>query len=798
MTSETHRPVLGSVSRVLTGLVAAAMLLALAPFVGTADAAVGEIEISSGDGLVASARFRGQDRFDTAELIATDDTDFAASYGGTTILVARGDVFADALSGSVLGGTEEAPIVLTPGDTAADGGELNANVQEAIDFYDDTLTDVFILGGESAVGPSVETAIEDEVGTGVTVTRLGGENRFETAQLIAEEALESADTAIVADGGNFPDALVSGAIAASAQIPILLNGNDGDIDPFTQQAIDDLGVDNIIIAGGRDAISESLEDDFDAQADVERVFGANRFETAVEFADFAVENFDFGTEHFNLARADLFPDALALGPHAGLDFDGASPILLTAGPGEGETVSTPLADQTELSSQTEDYLSNLAGCDTEALHVAGGFLAISALAEQEAREAVTEPGAICALDLTPESATNIVGETHTVTATPTDNAGEDSDLTETSTVTFQVDQIETGTAMDPETSTSNTAVPERGTATVGPDDNSAEFTFTSFTPGEFTITASTVGEDGETVTATAFKRFVLPDEAELPDETITAALAFTGGTGFGTFTTGDSNTTVDPETQTAFTGDAQGDPIVGLDYRPNDQNDDGDDRGGRGRGRGGRDLAGVLYALGESGTLYTVDGDGVATEVGDTGITGDLAGGVGFDFNPQVDKIRVVLGTGDENLVVDPDTGEQVEGSPFEPAEYDEGDPNEGTDPEVSAVAYTNSGLMTDGTGPDSTVEFAIDTAADVLVVKAKNAGTLFTVGVADLGVDAQSVNGFDIGEGGDIGYAVLTTDSGTFFYVIDLIRGEVIGDGVQIDGDFPPPVTGFSIDPTA
>lgn len=783
MNDTTQRPLLGSVPRVLAALVAAMMLLALAPLVGTADAAIGEIEVSEGDGLVPSARFRGDDRFDTSQLIATDDTDFAAEYAGDALIIARGDVFADALTGSVLGGSEEAPIVLTPRDTSADGGELNSDVKEAVDAYADTLTDIYILGGVEAVGPSVEEALGAYADANVdgtpTITRLGGESRFETAQLIADVSMDAADTAIVADGGNFPDALVSGALAAGAGIPILLNGSDGAIDPFTQQAIDDLGVENVVVAGGTDAISASLYDAFAAQADAERVSGEDRFATAVAFARYEVENYDFGTEHFNLARADEFPDALALGPHAGLDFAGPSPILLTA--------------VDDFSQQTADYFSSLAGCDTQALHVAGGYLAITPEVETAARTVLTQPGDICQLELTPETATNVVGDDHTVTATPLDNAGQGSMLTETSTVTFEVLQIESATAETVTATDDNTAVPTLGTGEIGPNADAADFTFTSYAPGNFEITATTTGANDETVTATARKTFVLPDEAALPTGARSAALAFGGGTGFGTLTATDGTTTA-AETQTAFVGDAAGDAIVGLDYRPNDQNDDG------------ADLAGVLYALGTSGQLYTVDGDGVAAAIGDgTGIAADLPGGVGFDFNPEVDKIRVVLGAGDENYVVDPDTGAQVADSPFTPAAYAAGDANAGAEPEVSAVGYSSSGLLTDGSGPDATVEYAIDTATDSLVVKAKNAGTLSTVGVGDLGVgDVANVNGFDVVQGEDegspdVGFAVLqTTDGTTAYYAIDLVRGEVIGDGVALPAGFAPPVTGFSVVPTA
>src|SRR5688572_12188184 len=74
----------------------------------------------------------------------------------------------------------------------------------------------------------------------------------------------------------------------------------------------------------------------------------------------------------------------------------------------------------------------------------------------------------------------------------------------------------------------------------------------------------------------------------------------------------------------------RGEEILGLDMRP---------------------ATGQLYALGSSSRLYTIDYiAGTATPVGTGPFTPALIGTrFGFDFNPTVDRIRIVSDTG-QNL----------------------------------------------------------------------------------------------------------------------------------------------------
>jgi hypothetical protein len=168
-----------------------------------------------------------------------------------------------------------------------------------------------------------------------------------------------------------------------------------------------------------------------------------------------------------------------------------------------------------------------------------------------------------------------------------------------------------------------------------------------------------------------------------------------------------------------------------------------------------RPLNGQIYALGSTSRLYVINRDtGVATAVSPTPLNPAVTGGaVAFDFNPTVDRIRIMTDAG-QNLRAHPDTGAIV--AVDASLAYAGGDPNFADVPEVGACAYTNN----DNDPLTSTTLFDIDTANDVVVRQdPPNNGTLNTVG--PLGVDAVHVAGFDIAGSNGVAYASLVVKDG-------------------------------------
>lgn len=152
-----------------------------------------------------------------------------------------------------------------------------------------------------------------------------------------------------------------------------------------------------------------------------------------------------------------------------------------------------------------------------------------------------------------------------------------------------------------------------------------------------------------------------------------------------------------------------------------------------------RPATGQLYAISSLNNLYQInvktgDQEGKATRIGTTPLSTTLNGSVGFDFNPTVDRIRVVTTSG-QNLRVHPETGAVTMDSPL--TGY--------TNPMIGAVAYTNSlaGVTAPPSGVGTTL-YDIDASTDMLYTQnPPNAGEL--VQAKSLGLDIQEVGGFDI-----------------------------------------------------
>lgn len=177
-----------------------------------------------------------------------------------------------------------------------------------------------------------------------------------------------------------------------------------------------------------------------------------------------------------------------------------------------------------------------------------------------------------------------------------------------------------------------------------------------------------------------------------------------------------------------------GQALIGIDFRPLDEK---------------------LYALTKS-AIYTIDPNTgalsapVALTTTDVNVVLPLAGTeFGVDFNPQVDRLRVVSDA-NTSLVVNVDTGVVTASPAIMPGSA------------ITAAAYTNSFLA-----PVSTTLWVLDTDGDRLLIQ--NAATSALTGAVPLGVNAVASNGFDIDAINNVGFASLTVGGNTQLYKINL-----------------------------
>ena len=270
-------------------------------------------------------RVSGQNRFETSAATALE----AFPDGSDTVIIARGDLFADALAGSYL--TPLGPVLLVQQD------QVPQTVLDAID--DLGATEAIILGGTAAVQPGVQTQLEGE---GLTVRRISGQNRAETAVAIANtdrgDGADDPDTAIVVRDNNFADALSLGPLSAFAGFPVLLTDSQN-LSPATAQALDDLGISDVIIGGGTAAVSQTVEDQIDdiVDGDTSRVSGQTRYETSAEAAELLESTVDEvdGSSAILANGRNNFGGADALSGVA-LALQTGSPIVLTSENPDGE------------------------------------------------------------------------------------------------------------------------------------------------------------------------------------------------------------------------------------------------------------------------------------------------------------------------------------------------------------------------------------------------------------------------------------------------------------------------------
>ncbi len=291
-------------------------------------------------------RLAGQTRLDTSAAISAEGFEAAE-----TVIVASSQNFPDALSATALAGRFNAPILLTDPD------ELSAQVSDEIKRLG--AKKAIIVGGDGAVKPAVEAALEAQV---ESVGRIYGETRYETAEQIyqAGAAMDAwGSTAIVTTGAKFADALSISSYAYAAAAPIFLANEAGELSESTLAAIKDGGFTNIEIVGGDGVVSVDVEKMFGEGVSVERLAGQTRYDTSAQVASFCLAK-GMSLTAAAVASGANFPDALSGGALCGANMS----VLLLVGEAE--------ADYTPALSLLESGKFSLGNC-----YVLGGDAAIS-------------------------------------------------------------------------------------------------------------------------------------------------------------------------------------------------------------------------------------------------------------------------------------------------------------------------------------------------------------------------------------------------------------------------------------
>ena len=156
-------------------------------------------------------RIMGNNRYDTsAESVKTRPHT-------RNLIFAAGTNYADALYATSLAAHQNAPILLVSNDGLS---KSTVKFIQSIGNIDN----VTIVGGEISVNQSVKNQIEAL--TNKRVTRLAGQDRYESSVEVAKRVNANPAEVITTSGEVFADALVSSTVAQKIKAPILLVKKD--------------------------------------------------------------------------------------------------------------------------------------------------------------------------------------------------------------------------------------------------------------------------------------------------------------------------------------------------------------------------------------------------------------------------------------------------------------------------------------------------------------------------------------------------------------------------------------------
>ncbi|MDO4791712.1 MAG: glycoside hydrolase family 3 N-terminal domain-containing protein [Buchananella hordeovulneris] len=145
--------------------------------------------------------------------------------------------------------------------------------------------------------------------------RVAGGDRYATSIEVLN-AGKWADTAVIATGEQYVDALAAAPLAAALNAPVVLSRR-ASLAPALTKALQEAKITKIVLAGGNGSLSPGLEDQLKkAGFTVERVGGVNRYSTATKLAQRALDS-GATIERVFVTDGTDFPDALATGGVAG-------------------------------------------------------------------------------------------------------------------------------------------------------------------------------------------------------------------------------------------------------------------------------------------------------------------------------------------------------------------------------------------------------------------------------------------------------------------------------------------------
>lgn len=257
----------------------------------------------------------GDDRISTAIELSSkyyNSTDSNALFNGAVdnVVLVGSQSIVDGLVASPLASEKKAPLLLTSKDKLDTA--VKTELKRVMDLKStqgvNTSKKVYLAGGVNSISKAVENELKD---MGLKVTRLAGDDRYETSLEIADEIGLDNNKAFVVGGQGLADAMSIAPVASqlknsSGEIDVkdgdatpivVVDNNAKTINSATQDFLDNAQVD---IIGGEKSVSKDIENSIEDYTgkDPERVKGEDRQGTNAE----VIKN----TDYFKKASVDNF------------------------------------------------------------------------------------------------------------------------------------------------------------------------------------------------------------------------------------------------------------------------------------------------------------------------------------------------------------------------------------------------------------------------------------------------------------------------------------------------------------
>ncbi len=245
--------------------------------IGWMDSLFGNVEDDTQDILLAKVNHRASSRIPVTRLVRRDasavslalsrtaypgggeavlaDT-FATRPASSVVIVNERDV-AGALAGGVLARANLGPVLVSP------AGGLPDTVKDEVARL--APVGAYIIGGEGSLSPQVAADLAETGIPAGQIVRLAGNNRADTARLIAnaadrrkpgEEGQPAFNAAIVVNPES-PDAVTASVLAANRRLPVFFVGRNT-VPGETASALRSLNIRRTLVIGDEEAVGPAV------------------------------------------------------------------------------------------------------------------------------------------------------------------------------------------------------------------------------------------------------------------------------------------------------------------------------------------------------------------------------------------------------------------------------------------------------------------------------------------------------------------------------------------------------------